>query len=137
MSKERLRVLDEENTELKLKLKHNKIDLLEEFRKEHPGILYRLTHNTNEKRTLVVPIVVILYASILIFAFAYTGYNFGEPGDANYVLENDVIYDCPDCDWSGNTSLMLWHDGASGVMYYCPDCGHVIGRIPFADKQVI
>lgn len=137
MSKEKLRELDQENTELKLKLKHNRIDLIAEFRKEHPSILYRLTHTTDEKRTLIVPAIAILYAILLISALWYTGYIFGGPGDVNYVLENDVIYDCPECDWSGNTSIMTWHDGASSVYYYCPDCGHPIGRIPFTDKQVI
>jgi hypothetical protein len=73
--------------------------------------------------------------SMLSIAFIINDGMFSTVGDSNHPLEIDRIYDCPYGDWSGNVSQMETHDGMYNVYYYCPECGHVIGRIPFNERQ--
>jgi DNA-directed RNA polymerase subunit RPC12/RpoP len=108
------------------------------FRKEHPSAWFRLTHNydLSKSHAFYWLTFYIAFATVAILIIgAYNGGMFSKVGDINHELETEREYYCPYCDWHGNVTEMESHDGQDSVYYYCPDCGHVMGKIPYPERQ--
>jgi predicted RNA-binding Zn-ribbon protein involved in translation (DUF1610 family) len=111
---------------------------IKEEREERFSLGYRMNHSPFNEKPLTgmwaaLSVFVVAYLAVLVIATPF----FQPVGSERYVMDIEQTYDCPFCDWSGNASMMTTHDGAWGVNYYCPDCGHVIGNVPYGERQAV
>lgn len=107
-----------------------------EFKKQYPSIWYRATHDFDGRSILWQWAVLSIFVAgvVMLMGVGQLGW-FSDVGDSNHELEAGRDYTCPYCQWDGNTSEMLGYSGPLGIVYYCPECGEVIGYIPYNERQ--
>jgi len=132
-----LEELNQELSELKTTRRKVLVDRNAEWEKRYPSLAYRFSHDAQTGRSTLPQwafLIMVMTVATLVMGVSMAGW-FVDVGDVNYHLETDRVYECQFCQWEGNVSQMFYHDGVNGVVYYCPECGEVIGIIPYDQQQ--
>ena len=121
--------LRKEYEDLNVSKSHTRIEMRNEWRKEHPGILYRMTHEPqSDKSTAAVYAYTgfAVFLCLIVVASVLAPNAFYHVGDDMYHLNADDAFECPHCHVLQYTAHMVTYDGH---YYYCVQCGNVMGHL--------
>jgi hypothetical protein len=121
--------LRKEYEDLSVSKSHTRIEMRNEWRKEHPSALYRATHEpTSDQNT--VGMWVLCFTAVFLALMAVMSVvapnTFYKVGDDMYHLNADDTFTCPHCGLMSDTYHMATYDG---YYYYRGQCGNVMGHL--------
>lgn len=99
------------------------------YEREHPSPLYRLTHSPESGKSSLFGWYIGIVAAVFVIAIIMNTVSpnfFYKVGDTNYQLNCEDLFTCPHDGLQTTTAEMITYDG---YYYYCPMCGHVMGKL--------